>query len=116
MEPQRVAVPKVTELGSREEKLRVGDLYLFSCLPLLLHPHSSGAPSPPSPTCVSWLFVVLAKPQFSQPRQAVRAGLSLLGGLGFLNRALGRASEQSQRWESVAQGSTVALWVPAMIS
>ena len=116
MEPQRVAVPKVTELRSREEKLRVGDLYLFSCLPLLLHHHSSGAPSPPSPTCVSWLFVVLAKPQFSQPRQAVRAGLSLLGGLGFLNRALGRASEQSQRWESVAQGSTVALWVPAMIS
>ena len=35
---------------------------------------------------------------------------------GFLDRALGRASEQGRQWGSVAQGSTGALRVPAMVS
>ena len=35
----------------------------------------------------------------SQPTQAVRAVPSLLGGLGFLNRSLDRASEQGQQWD-----------------
>ena len=48
--------------------------------------------------------------------QLVRAGLSLLGELGFLDRALERASEQGRQWGSVAQGSTGALRVPAMVS
>ena len=59
--------------------------------PLLSHPHLS-------PICVSQLSVTLTKPQCSQPRQAVRAVPSLLGGLGFLDRSLGSASEQGQQW------------------
>ena len=59
--------------------------------PLLLHPHRS-------PICASQLSVVLTKPQCSQPRQAVRAVPSLLGGLGFLDKSLGSASEQGQQW------------------
>lgn len=110
MEPQKVAVPKVAELGSREEKLRVGDQVsrLFSCTP------ASQGPTALPHTSVCHL-VVLEKSQCSQPKQAVRAWLSPLGELGFFDSALGRASEQGQQWGSVVQGSTVALWVPAMI-
>lgn len=61
--------------------------------------HTSLGPQSPSLThlCVV-AFCGPYKTPVCHTRQGVRAGLSLHGGLGFLDRAQRRASEQGQRW------------------